>query len=278
MKQRIIFYTLFFFPVLSFFNGNAQPSSSFNSFIPVSEQATTILIFPASIEDADLGTSAVQMEPFLRGENVLRLKALQQDFQPSNLCVITADGRLYEFHIVYDDYPSVTKHDFTLIDQQTLPPIVVRFPGNEPPRTSIDQTARLIAELPAIYHRPQDKAGEVNLALTGIYVQQGMLYFRFEVYNRSGIPYRPDGLRIFIRDRRKQKRSSERIQELSPHVLYMPMEVKAHQKTMWVAVFPLFTITDSKILHLQVGEKNGDRGLTLRIRGHKLLRSRPLLQ
>lgn len=271
MKQLILFCGIFFTIA-----AHAQTGTNYTTYISVSSEATTIVMFPASIVDADLGTAAVLMEPFTRGENVLRLKALHVDFNPSNLSVITDDGRLYHFAMVYEAIPYNTKFDFTTIHPDKLPPVVVRFPGNQPPPATIDQTALLIAELHPRYHSPRDKAGAMQLALSGIYLQQNMLYFRLDIHNLSGIPYRPDGLRIFIRDRRKQKRSSERVQELKTHALFMPQEVAAHQKEVWVAVFPLFTITDSKILYLQVGEQNGDRGLTLRIRGAKLLQSRSL--
>src|SRR5665213_4036989 len=75
--------------------------------LAIGYNATTVLIFPASIKPGDKGTSdhefIIQKQP--GAENILKLKAARQDFTPSNLHVFTSDGKIYAFDVSFAPNP-----------------------------------------------------------------------------------------------------------------------------------------------------------------------------
>jgi hypothetical protein len=103
----------------------------------------------------------------------------------------------------------------------------------------------------------------VGLALRGMYLQSGRLWFVLEWNNHSAISYIPGYARWFIRDRRILKRTA--VQELALEPLNeqdLPV-VEGDSVHTTLTGFRPFALARGKELVLEAGEKNGGRVLTL---------------
>src|SRR5690606_26501384 len=80
--------------------------------IEIAFSKTTNLVFPFEIKSVDRGSKDVLAQKAGGIENVLQLKAARQDFDETNLTVITSDGKLYSFLVNYADNPSALNLSF----------------------------------------------------------------------------------------------------------------------------------------------------------------------
>jgi hypothetical protein len=113
----------------------------------------------------------------------------------------------------------------------------------------------------------------VELALRGIGLDSGRLWFRLEWANHSHIAYTPAYTRWYIRDRRQFKRTA--MQELPLEPLgnpELPTVGGDSAQSSWAGFTP-FTIAKDKELVLETGEKGGGRVLELVIKYKQLLKA-----
>lgn len=236
---------------------------------------TTNLIFPYAIKSVDRGSRDVLVQQAKSVENVLQVKAGKQNFEETNLTVITADGQLYSYVLSYADNPPV---------------LTIRFAGNMDTigsdaffsetgtnEATIHMDAAKIASEKGNMRGLKDKKYGIQLQLCGTYIRNGVLYCRIRIQNRSNIDYDIDQLRFYIRDQKRNKRTATQELELKPlHVNGDPSAVAAQSQQVFVYALPKFTIPDKKYLAVQLMEKNGGRHLRLKIHNKTLIRSRPL--
>jgi len=111
----------------------------------------------------------------------------------------------------------------------------------------------------------------VELALRGIGLDSGRLWFRLEWINHSPIAYTPAYTRWYIRDRKQFKRTAMQELPLEPFGGTAPPTVAGDSTRFTWAGFTPFTIAKDKELVLEAGEKSGGRVLELVIKYNKLL-------
>ena len=116
--------------------------------------------------------------------------------------------------------------------------------------------------------------GGVELILKDIRIKDSCLWFGLEWKNRSAIGYTPAYARCCIRSRGGMKRSAVQEQTVEPLAAgdLAPAGAGATLYS-WVG-FPPFALSKEKVLVLLVGERSGDRVLTLKIRNHHLLNAK----
>ena len=78
--------------------------------------ATTVLIFPATIKDCDRGTRDILVQKSNLLENVLKIKAAKRDFTTTNLHVFTGDGGMYVFTVAYNEKAVQTTFDLSRLE------------------------------------------------------------------------------------------------------------------------------------------------------------------
>ncbi len=224
----------------------AQPDS-----ISISCNKTTSLIFPLMINSVDRGTRDLLVQRVRGMENILQVKAAKENFNATNLTVITADGKVYPFIASYSKDPK--------LDIQ------------------IDNTPSLfetIAKQKRSMFGVKDKRYDMSLELKGIYIQKGILYFQLQLKNQSNLDYDIDLLRFFIKDKRQGKRTASQEMEQVPLFVYGNTgSVPAQSTQILVIALPQFTIPDKKLLHVQLMEKNGGRNLQLKINNNKIVQA-----
>src|SRR5690348_2642371 len=87
---------------------SARSQSQTYQVLKITTNKTTSLIFPAPVKRGDLGTKDILAQQVKENENILFLKAARPRFNETNLNVVTSDGKLYSFTVVYDSMPDKT--------------------------------------------------------------------------------------------------------------------------------------------------------------------------
>lgn len=232
--------------------------------LAISEANTTSLLFPYPIVSVDRGSQDVLAQKPKGVENLLQIKAAQQDFMPSNLTVVTSDGKLYNFVVAYEYEPLTYAYDFS------------KSTGNTTARFDDGHNAQQInAWASMAYHdrnriQVRERNYNITLSITGMYIAGDYIFYRVLLENETNISYDIDQLRFFVRDKKISRRTASQEIELLPVSIWQPVEnIPAKEIKSFVVVLPKFTIPDKKNLYLQLTEKNGGRHLLLKVKGNK---------
>ncbi|WP_377533735.1 conjugative transposon protein TraN [Olivibacter domesticus] len=227
--------------------------------LSIANDKTTNLIFPYAIKSVDRGSKSVLVQKAKNVENVLQVKAIDRAFKESNLTVITADGTLYSFLLVYAENPPVLNLKLGK-DDALLP--MVKFSDYSDNERRINGIAEWVSTRKASIKGKGKGRFDMEIKLIGIFVDNDLLYFQFFLSNNSQLNYDVDQLRLFIRDKKQSKRTAFQETELNPlYVHGNDQVIRAYSKQNIVAAFPKFTIPDKKVLVVQLLEKNGGRNL-----------------
>lgn len=230
---------------------------------------TTNIVFPYAIKSVDRGSTDILVQKAKGLENIIQIKAAKMDFIPTNLTVVTADGKLYSFLLQFDEQNpnlNLSMHTTEPFGQNVL---FSAGSGNE-------QELLLYSKL-ALYDKSKIEGGKesrygVKLQLNGIFIQNDVMYYRIIVVNHSKIKYDVDQFRFFIRDSKKVKRTASQEIEIIPlYILNNDETIAEESENTFVFAVPKFTIPEKKYLVLQLMEKNGGRHLAIQVKNKKLV-------
>jgi conjugative transposon TraN protein len=228
--------------------------------LQISTDKTTSLIFPFPIKHVDRGTKDIFIQPVSESDNILLVKAAAAKFPETNLSVVTKDGSVYSFTVVYNERPEKW---------------VYYIP--ELKNTTIATYANGIIDNQRTLKGVHDRKFEMNVAVNGIYIKDRVMYYQLLLCNQSPIDYDIDLLKFYIRDKKKGKRTAIQEKELLPlHVSGNSTEVKSRNFSIIVIALDKFTIPDAKYLAIQVTEKNGGRNLLMKLSNNKVIKAIPL--
>lgn len=282
--------------------------------LAVSCNKTCMLIFPAAIQSADRGAAYVLATRVAGAENVLKVKAGRSGFAPSSLTVITKDGQVYAFNVSYKSDPPYLVLDFRHEKENQQLPDNVRVSDQQQqqfiPRNSMNaeyskvgksgsvqfsgvalnygemgMCMETIKDEPAFIKSVHKSKFGVALKLEGIYFNKEVLFFKFRLHNKAGIPYKFESLRLFIRDNRQSKRTAIQDQEMEslaikswglPEQNNNSVGTIVNGQQIIVAV-PRFTIADGKKLAIILREENGDRNMTLKVKERIFRKTKDLI-
>jgi conjugative transposon TraN protein len=243
--------------------------------IGITTDRTTSLLFPAAIRHVDLGTQDVLAEQVSEAENLLLVKAGQADFKETNLTVVTADGRLYSFKVVYDPNPSMLVHRLNAAAASNSADIA--FEGELMKPQDLEAYCKGILDNNRSMRGIVDASWDVIARVYGIYIKDNVIFYQLLLDNQSTIDYDIDFIRFYIRDKKKSKRTANQEIELKP--LFTAGNIKSvegmRQQTVSFAL-EKFTLPDAKYLAIEIMEKNGGRHLKLKISNRKIVRARVL--
>lgn len=234
---------------------------------------TTNLVFPYAIKSVDRGSRDVLVQKAKGVENVLQVKAGKEGFDATNLTVITADGNLYSFLLGYSQYPD--------LNLRLQPPLqanhaMVKFTTPEDHESEIQDAAERIALKQPVMSK-RDKHFDISLRLSGIYVQENVMYYQLDLENDSHIDYNISQLRFYIRDKKKSKRTASQEIELQPLYTCGNIQIlRGHSRQTIVIALDKHTLPDKKYLSIQMMEGNGGRHLQLGIGNNTIVSSRQL--
>ncbi|WP_277014345.1 conjugative transposon protein TraN [Flavobacterium lindanitolerans] len=241
--------------------------------VQISTDKTTNIIFPLAIVSVDRGSRHILVQKAKGVENILQVKAANDSIKESNLSVITADGKLSSFIVNYAKEP------------MTLNVSLENDPRKGTIFLSSDQINQ--AEIgkyseQALHSRKRiggihQKNFGISFRLSGIFIHDGLMYFRVRIENQSNIGYDIDQLRFYIQDQKKAKRTASQEVEITPVSIYRnTTKIAPLDAVTLVITLPKFTIPDKKYLAVQLMEANGGRHAELEVKNREVMRAAPL--
>ncbi len=264
----------------------------------ISDRKTTHIIFPAKIKEFDAGTDYILAQIPEAVTNVLRVKAnpkatafCQSDSsRETNMTVITEDGGFYSFLIRYQQEPEIL--NINMANNLTADTYTSRALGiNQSVALSFVSTASSADGSPSLSEsdlryqceRIESRkpfirnigasAMRLTSLLTGIYVTEKVMYLQLELRNDSQIDYDPDFIKFYVRDKDVLKRMAAQEIELKPFTHFPNSSKLLRAKTEYRVVYalPLTTLTQDKVIDVELYEKNGGRHLRFQVEPDILL-------
>jgi len=247
--------------------------------LQVGYNTTTVLIFPASVRQADRGERDLLIQKQAAVENVLKVKAARKDFTPTNLHVFTSDGRVYAFDVSYTSDPVRTTFDLAKLEATSS--------VDDNPKDRIELTSKPLDEAELASNIAKVKAArpffsthsskyKMKVQLQAIYRSGDILFLSFEITNRSSLPYPINFTKLYIRDKKRAKRSSVQEREITPLNNDTISTIPGKSSLKWVVAIPQLTILKQRQLIWEIGEKNGGRLMTLKVKNHWLLQAKDM--
>jgi conjugative transposon TraN protein len=272
------------FAISSFAQDSAKSSLTLGKIEPfcmeVTYDKTSHLIFPTAIRYVDLGSEYLIAGKAEDAENVLRVKASVKEFgTETNFSVITNDGRFYSFNVHYSSSPEVLSYDLLSmqkgVDKAVGNDVLFEELGNNSPslaglllETIYKNDKRIVKHIGA-------KSFGIQFILKGIYIHNGKYYFHTELANRTNVPFQIDFINFKVVDKKIAKRTVMQERPMIPLRSYKPLgEISGKTTEQNVFLLDQFTITDDKMLLIDIFEKNGGRKQTLQVENSDLIKAR----
>jgi len=260
---------------------------------------TVHILFPSPVTYIDIGSMDIIAGKADGAENVVRVKAAVRNFAAeTNLTVITEDGGFFTFDVYYAENPVVSTLNLTVQEPQPesmKKPAAVGYPQRE--HLSQDDEGRVLLrevgrEKPATIKRMlsdiyrqnrtdvkgiRTKKYGIEVEVLGIYVFNDVIYIHSCISNDTNISFEVDARHFIVADRKLTKRTAQQQSTLEIlRVCNDPAVVRGHQRQRTVFALPKLTISDDKVLLLEIIEKNGARHQTVEIPAKELLEAKLL--
>ena len=253
---------------------------------------TVHILFPSPVTYIDIGSMDIIAGKADGAENVVRVKAAVRNFAAeTNLTVITEDGGFFTFDVYYAENPAVSTLNLTVQEPQPesmKKPAAVGYPQPTAPASESRVLLREVGrEKPATVKRMlsdiyrqnrtdvkgiRTKKYGIGVEVLGIYVSNDVVYIHTCMYNDTNISFEVDSRRFIVADRKLTKRTAQQQTPLEIlRVCNDPAVVRGHQRQRTVFALPKLTISDDKVLLLEIVEKNGARHQTVEIAAKELL-------
>ena len=258
---------------------------------------TVHILFPSPVTYIDIGSMDIIAGKADGAENVVRVKAAVRNFiAETNLTVITEDGGFFTFDVHYAENPAVSTVNLTVQEPQTkgvkeptaagdpLSPapvtksrVLLREVGREKPATVKRMLSDIYRQNRTDVKGIRTKKYGIEVEVLGIYVFNDVIYMHTCISNDTNISFEVDARRFIVADRKLTKRTAQ--QQTLLEILRVcndPAVVRGHQRQRTVFALPKLTISDDKVLLLEIIEKNGARHQTVEIPAEELLEAKLL--
>ncbi|HVB02802.1 MAG TPA: conjugative transposon protein TraN [Chitinophagaceae bacterium] len=255
--------------------------------LEITQNKTTVLVFPAAIASVDRGTPDILVRKAGGTENVLEVKAARKNMAETNLHVLTLDGKWFAFTVDYQAQPAhldiCVSQSNRVADTSGMQPVIQHHIRKESsPAATLGEMARYAAitaqqkrEITGI----SDKRYKMKFQLYGIYIYDDVLYLQLNLSDKSHIGYDLDRISFTLRNRIRMKRTAAQELPLSP--IFVPGNqgyIQADHGSILVYALPVFTVPDGKYLEIEAWESGGSRNLVLSVKGRIILDARNLPQ
>lgn len=227
--------------------------------IYVNDNQQSHLIFPDKIIYVDYGTVNVEVVKASGVDNIVAVRAADSFKEQTNVTVVTQSGKFYTFDLAYAEKPSflsfvvdpaanAASKRVALLDNKELNSV-----QRENLRKEVNSRFQTLNKLHKNY------AG-IRFAITNIFIDSDILFFKFKLTNYSNIDYVPDFVRFYIQDSKIRKKTAIQQIEQTPLFFFdLPERVAAHDTKSFTAALNKFTIPDKKKLIIELQEREGGR-------------------
>ena len=206
------------------------------------------------------------------------------------------DGGFFTFDVHYSENPAVSTVNLTVQEPQTkgvkeptvagdpLPMapasegrVLLREVGREKPATVKRMLSNIYRQNRTDVKGIRTKKYGIGVEVLGIYVFNDVIYIHTCISNDTNISFEVDARRFIVADRKLTKRTAQQQTPLEIlRVCNDPAVVRGHQRQRTVFALPKLTISDDKVLLLEIIEKNGARHQTIEIPSRELLKAKVL--
>ena len=256
---------------------------------------TVHILFPSPVTYIDIGSMDIIAGKADGAENVVRVKAAVRNFiAETNLTVITEDGGFFTFDVYYAENPAVSTLNLTVQEPQpesmkkpaavgypqpTAPAsegrVLLREVGREKPATIKRMLSDIYRQNRTDVKGIRTKKYGIEVEVLGIYVFNDVIYIHSCISNDTNISFEVDARHFIVADRKLTKRTAQQQSTLEIlRVCNDPAVVRGHQRQRTVFALPKLTISDDKVLLLEIIEKNGARHQTVEIPAEELLEAK----
>jgi hypothetical protein len=192
----------------------------------------------------------------------------------SNLLVISNTGSIFSYIVRYKE--QLSQLNYFIPESKRI--------GNEKslsklPKKEIEKEKRfnkkrnnyqrfcsyLVSKKKQIRRLKKKREG-ITLSIENIVFDKEELYFVIEIVNNSSLDYDLNFLNLTIQTRKKGKKKSLQSIYQEPVFKYkLPLKIKEKETKKLVYVLPKFSISDQRLVVLQLDENNGERNVKLKI-------------
>jgi conjugative transposon TraN protein len=240
-------------------------------YLTISDSKTTNILFPYAVTRVHCSSAQLKVEQMKDVKNILLVQAAAPGITPTNLSVVTSDGKFYSFELQYAAEPSAL--NIRLYAGSIERNIVAHVDHND---YILHEAAKLVSEQKR-FLKLIDREQLIKLQLDGIYMYQGLMWLKYTVTNFSMIDYPVDYLKVFIKDRLRSKKKIVQEREVTPVFTLGTNHVGAGASATIIMAFDPFTIPVSKILSIQMVERNGGRNLGLNAVNNPFYKTRAII-
>lgn len=155
--------------------------------------------------------------------------------------------------------------------------VLLREVGREKPATIKRMLSDIYRQNRTDVKGIRTKKYGIEVEVLGIYVSNDVVYIHTCMYNDTNISFEVDAWRFIVADRKLAKRTAQ--QQTMLEILRVCNDqavVRGHQRQRTVFALPKLTISDDKVLLLEIIEKNGARHQTVEIPAGELLDAKML--
>ena len=275
--KKIFFFLACLISIPAFNQGSSK-------IIPLTFNKTVHLFFEDNISYVDAGLEDILWK---NDGNMLKLATRIENFEETNLVVMTTDGKAYGFTLRY------AKDNDTLI--YNIPSTLgVSVKTNKQALEQNSQIDSLMEQKKIFFDYDKNSqiaikkkqkiygtdqvADNVYVALTNIFVFNDKLYFSFKAINKSNIAFDVEKYDLELKDKRKAKKSS--FQPISIDVIYQYNKFDKLPENFSkdiVLVTEKFTVAKDKKLYFSMIEQNGGRDILFYIDKNLLAKAPALI-
>ncbi len=268
MKNSILLGSLF---LASFFM-EAQNTAPLDT-IFANDQKNVALFFPHPIRQGITGADNFVFTYNREKEQYFGLLQAKPG-NASNLLVINTNGSIFSYIVSYRE--QLEKLNYFVPQSESI--------GFEQPkfteRSDSTNVANLFMDKTFYYERfcsylltRKQKIGSIHkrkngivLSLENIVFDKEELYFVIKIENKSSLDYDLNFLDISTQTRKQgKKKSLQRISQFPNFKYGVPTKVAENQIKRMVYVLPKFSLSNDKMVVLELNEKNGERNLKLKV-------------
>lgn len=268
MKNSILLGSL----ILASFFMEAQNTAPLDT-IFANDQKNVALFFPNPIRQGITGADNFVFTYNREKEQYFGLLQAKPG-NASNLLVINTNGSIFSYIVSYRE--QLEKLNYFVPQSESI--------GFEQPkfteRSDSTNVSNLFTDKTFYYERfcsylltRKQKIGSIHkrkngivLSLENIVFDKEELYFVIKIQNKSSLDYDLNFLDISTQTRKQgKKKSLQRISQFPNFKYGVPTKVAENQIKRMVYVLPKFSLSNDKMVVLELNEKNGERNLKLKL-------------
>jgi conjugative transposon TraN protein len=207
--------------------------------------------------------------------NLVRVKATGEFEKESSLSIVS-DGKMYSIRL---NYGKVQKNSFHLKDLKGVPADL--YVGGLLREEDLKFCTRMILDKKSKGTNVRKcKSDGIHFSVRNIYLKNSALFFELEIRNKTDMDYDVEGFHWWITDKKRLKATNTQEYQIHPVYQYYGIQsVPAQSKIREVFVLPKFTITNQRILRIELREKalgNTGRKLSLDVKNKDIIKARSL--